>query len=158
MTLTLYTWLDSPVDDLLLTSDGQALTGVHFQGPAPEATWKLDDAWFKDVKQQLRDYFAGRSKKFSLRLAPNGTPFQRRVWAALQKIPFGQTASYAEVAHRIAHPGAARAVGAANGQNPIAIIIPCHRVIGANGTLTGYGGGLHRKRTLLDLEANTLAK
>ena len=158
MSSTLYTYLDSPVDDLLLTSDGQALTGVHFRGTAAAASWRRDDSWFKEVKRQLRDYFAGRARMFSLRLAPQGTPFQRRVWAALQKIPFGQTASYGELAKRIGHPGAARAVGAANGQNPIAIIIPCHRVIGADGTLTGFGGGLQRKRTLLELEANILAK
>ena len=160
-TPTFYTWLDSPVDDLLLTSNGQALTGVLFkthQGPAPEPTWQRNDAWFKDVKRQLRAYFAGDLQDFSLAVAPEGTRFQRRVWAALQTIPYGETRSYAEVARRIGHPGAARAVGAANGQNPIAVIIPCHRVIGADGTLTGFGGGLKRKRTLLELEANAITK
>jgi methylated-DNA-[protein]-cysteine S-methyltransferase len=113
---------------------------------------QADDV-LRQVEYQLTAYFAGELRDFDLPLAPVGTPFQERVWQALRDIPYGATTSYSALANRIGAPGAARAVGLANGRNPIAIIIPCHRVIGAGGTLVGYGGGLNRKRWLLDLEA-----
>jgi methylated-DNA-[protein]-cysteine S-methyltransferase len=108
---------------------------------------------FGTAADQLAAYFAGRLTEFSLPLAPAGTPFQRRVWAGLQEIPYGDTWSYGQLAGKVGNPAAVRAVGLANGRNPIAVVIPCHRVIGADGSLTGYGGGLDRKRFLLDLEA-----
>ncbi len=109
-----------------------------------------------EVTTQLREYFAGERSTFSLRLAARGTEFQRRVWSALSEIPEGETRSYGQIAARIGSPAASRAVGAANGQNPIAVVVPCHRVVGANGTLTGYGGGLDRKRWLLEHETRSL--
>ena len=150
--------VDSPVGRLLLSSNGVALTRVHFvdqpesasDGPEP------DDIVMR-AADQLADYFDRRSGDFDLPLAPAGTPFQQRVWAQLRSIPFGATASYGDVTARLGMDvSAARAVGLANGANPIAIIVPCHRVIGSNGTLVGYAGGLHRKRFLLDLEAATV--
>ena len=150
--MTLYDTIDSPLGELLLAGDGQALTALHMDGlPAPG--WRRDPERFREVAEQLRAYFMGELREFDVRLAPHGTPFQQRVWAALRDIPYGATVSYAELAAAVGRPGAARAVGAANGRNPIAVVIPCHRVIGASGTLTGYGGGLPRKRLLLDLEA-----
>jgi methylated-DNA-[protein]-cysteine S-methyltransferase len=151
--MTLYDTIDSPLGELLLTGDGEALTGVHMDG-APDPGWRRDPAPFRDAADQLRAYFAGELRDFDLPLAPRGTAFQRAVWNALRAVPYGRTVGYGELAARIGRPGAARAVGAANGRNPIAIVIPCHRVIGADGTLTGYGGGLARKRRLLDLEAH----
>ena len=115
--------------------------------------WEPAPAAFADVSEQLGEYFAGRRTSFDVPLPMDGAPFERRVWRALQEIPYGETVSYGELARRIDQPSAARAVGMANGRNPIAVIVPCHRVIGADGTLTGYGGGLERKRLLLDLEA-----
>jgi methylated-DNA-[protein]-cysteine S-methyltransferase len=149
---TLYDTVDSPVGELLLVGDCDAITAVQMDG-APSPGWRRDAAVFRDAADQLRAYFAGELREFDLPLAPHGTPFQREVWAALREIPYGRTISYAELAAAVGRPGAARAVGAANGCNPIAIVIPCHRVIGAAGALTGYGGGLSRKRLLLDLEA-----
>ena len=116
-----------------------------------------DDAVLRGVRDQLGEYFAGRRRLFDIPLALEGTPFQQRVWNALCEIPYGETISYGELARRIGHPSAVRAVGLANGSNPIAIIVPCHRVIGANGTLTGYGGGLPTKARLLDLERGITA-
>jgi methylated-DNA-[protein]-cysteine S-methyltransferase len=147
-----YDTIDSPIGELLLTGDGDALTTVHMRG-APDPAWHRDPAAFRAAAGQLRAYFAGELREFDLPLAPRGTPFQQEVWAALREIPYGSTIGYAELAARIGRPSAARAVGAANGRNPIAVAIPCHRVIGASGALTGYGGGLGRKRLLLDLEA-----
>lgn len=153
-----FTTVSSPVGELMLTSDGEALTGLfmeeHAGGPmdGPKAGWKRDEACFRDVVAQLGAYFAGESETFTVPLAPAGTDFQQKVWAALGAIPFGKTRSYGAIAQQIGHPGASRAVGLANGSNPISIIVPCHRVIGANGTLTGYGGGLERKRWLLEHE------
>jgi methylated-DNA-[protein]-cysteine S-methyltransferase len=115
--------------------------------------WKRDDAALSEARAQLQAYFAGELRGFELPLAAEGTPFQQRVWRALCDIPYGETISYGELARRIGQPAAARAVGLANGQNPIAIVVPCHRVIGANGSLTGYGGGLERKRWLLAHES-----
>jgi methylated-DNA-[protein]-cysteine S-methyltransferase len=150
----------SPLGDLLLSSDGTSLTGLHLPGDplrgrgfasAIEDT-DPDQEPFRSVCSQLDEYFAGRRKRFELSLAPAGTPFQRRVWEALCDIPFGETRSYREVAQALGSPQAVRAVGSANGRNPIAIVIPCHRVIAADGSLGGYSGGLERKAALLELE------
>jgi methylated-DNA-[protein]-cysteine S-methyltransferase len=149
---TLYDTIDTPIGELLVAGDGDALTAVHMEG-SPGAGWRRDPAALRDAAEQLRTYFAGELREFDLPLAPHGTPFQREVWSALREIPYGRTISYAELARMVGRPGSARAVGAANGRNPIAVVIPCHRVIGASGALTGYGGGLGRKRLLLDLEA-----
>lgn len=127
-------------------------------GPKPTGNWRRDDDLFREAAKQLRAYFAGELTEFDLPLAPAGTQFQQRVWAELQKIPYGSTINYGELARRVGNPKAARAAGAANGSNPISIIIPCHRVIGSNNHLTGYGGGIERKRFLLDFEAETLAR
>jgi methylated-DNA-[protein]-cysteine S-methyltransferase len=149
--------MSSPIGELLLVSNGEALTGVYMQdeerGPEAGDGWQRDDVLLEPVREQLHAYFAGRLFEFDLPLAPQGTAFQRRVWHELLGIPFGRTVSYAEIARRLGQPTAVRAVGAANGRNPIAIIVPCHRVIGANGTLVGYGGGLDRKEWLLRHEA-----
>lgn len=156
--LTYYTILESPVGPLQLISDGTALTGLfmneHKGGPATGEHWIRADnhALLTEARRQIADYFAGTRKAFDLPLAPCGTDFQKRVWNALSQIPFGTTISYGELARRIGNPKASRAVGLANGQNPLSIIVPCHRVIGANGKLTGYGGGIERKRALLALE------
>jgi methylated-DNA-[protein]-cysteine S-methyltransferase len=156
----LYTTITSPIGELLLAGDGQCLTrlsmqqGRHPVSPAPD--WQRDDAAFPEVRQQLAEYFAGTRRRFEVPLELRGNPFEQRVWAALLDIPYGETASYGAVAHRIGRPDASRAVGLANGRNPVAVIVPCHRVIGADGSLTGYGGGLERKRAVLDLEAGVL--
>jgi methylated-DNA-[protein]-cysteine S-methyltransferase len=155
---SIYSTCPSPFGDLFLISDGDALTGLHLPehddrpAPGPEPGWLRDDAAFREVRNQLRAYFEGELIEFEIPLRMAGTEFQRLAWNELIKIPYGTTISYAEQAQRIGRPGAARAVGAANGRNPIAIVVPCHRVIGANGTLTGYGGGLDRKQWLLDHE------
>jgi methylated-DNA-[protein]-cysteine S-methyltransferase len=150
--MTLYDTIDSPIGELLLVGDGSALTAVHMDGD-PGPGWRRDPGALREPAEQLLAYFAGELREFDLPLAPRGTPFQREVWSALREIPYGRTVSYAELAAAVGRPHAARAVGAANGRNPIAVVIPCHRVIGASGALTGYGGGLERKRLLLDLEA-----
>lgn len=148
-----FTLVPTPLGGLLLTSDGNALTGLYLpserEWPVPLGDRQDDLPIFQQAREQLAEYFAGQRKTFSLALSPSGTPFQERVWRELSKIPFGTTASYVEVARRIGAPGASRAVGAANGRNPISIVVPCHRVIGADGSLTGYGGGLDRKLWLL---------
>jgi methylated-DNA-[protein]-cysteine S-methyltransferase len=156
--MTYFTYLDSPIGRLLLTSDGTSLTGLymepHRHGPENTEGWVRDDAAapLPLARQQLTDYFAGKRQEFELPLAAQGTTFQQRVWQELQEIPFGQTWSYGELARRIGQPNASRAVGLANGKNPISIIVPCHRVIGSSGKLVGYGGGLERKTWLLQLE------
>jgi methylated-DNA-[protein]-cysteine S-methyltransferase len=153
----LYANVESPIGDLLLLSDGHALCGLYMRegrkpvAPRPEWTPSMEP--FGDVRAQLTEYFAGERSSFDVPLRLDGTPFQRRVWRALRDIAYGQTMSYGELARSIGQPSAARAVGLANGRNPIAVIVPCHRVVGANATLTGYGGGVERKRFLLDLEA-----
>jgi methylated-DNA-[protein]-cysteine S-methyltransferase len=152
-----YTSIDSPIGELLLLGDGHSLRGLYMQqGRKPvqiAPRWERSEAPFADVRRQLREYFAGDRTTFDdLPLTLDGAQFERRVWRALQDIPYGETVSYGEIARRVGQPGAARAVGLANGRNPIAVIVPCHRVIGANGTLVGYGGGLERKRLLLELE------
>jgi len=146
----------SPVGPLLLSGDGRALTGIHFNGGThprrPDAGWVADAAPFAAVVQELAEYFAGTRQHFSVPLAPSGTDFQRRVWRALTDIPYGETIDYGELAGRIGNPKASRAVGLANGRNPLPIVVPCHRVIGRDGSLTGFGGGLPIKRALLTLE------
>ena len=156
-TTILYTTIASPIGELLLASDGESVTGIYMQdqkhGARQTKDWKHDDAALTEPRTQLQAYFAGELRDFELPLAAQGTPFQQGVWRALRDIPYGETISYGELARRIAQPAAARAVGLANGRNPIAIVVPCHRVIGANGSLTGYGGGLARKRWLLAHES-----
>lgn len=157
----LYTSFDSPIGELLAVGDGRALHGLYMQeGRAAidvQPEWQAADEPFEEARAQLADYFAGRRTAFDLPLAIAGSQFQRRVWRALQQIPYGETTSYGEIARRVGVPSAPRAVGVANGQNPVAVIVPCHRVIGADGSLTGYGGGLERKRLLLELEAGVFS-
>jgi methylated-DNA-[protein]-cysteine S-methyltransferase len=157
-----YTRVDSPLGELLLVGDGDALHLLHMlrgrRPIAPDPGWRRASEPFAGVRAQLGEYFAAERTAFEVPLALHGSPFELRVWRALQEIPYGATTSYGEVARRIGHPTAARAVGLANGRNPVAVIVPCHRVIGADGTLTGYGGGLERKRLLLDLEAQSDAE
>lgn len=148
---------ESAIGPLLLAGDADAVTLIHFQsgrgGPRdPDPEWRERPATFREASRQLAAYFAGRLREFDLPLRPEGTPFQRTVWDALLRIPYGETTSYGALAHALGKPEASRAVGLANGSNPIPIVIPCHRVIGAGGKLTGYGGGLELKRRLLDLE------
>ncbi len=152
---------ESPVGELLLAGDSKALRLVSFESSKhsvpPQAGWKQDKAPFAEVIRQLQAYFRGELKEFDLPLVLEGTEFQRRVWNALRTIPYGETISYAQLAARISNPKAVRAVGLANGSNPIPIIIPCHRVIGSDGSLTGFGGGLPIKRKLLALEHRQLS-
>lgn len=150
-----YRYYDSPLCRLLLAGDEQGLRMLYmspFEGHEPGPDWREASSQLDDVMKQLDEYFAGKRKVFDVRLAPQGTEFQRQVWHALTQIPYGHTTWYADLAERIGRPKAVRAVGAANGANPISIIIPCHRVIGRDGSLTGYGGGLPRKEALLRLE------
>ena len=151
-----FTTIDSPVGPLRLVADEVGLRRLEFrEGRAfdpPPDDWREDARALAPVARQLQEYFAGRRKVFDLDLAPEGTEFQRRVWERLLEIPYGETISYGMLARRVGNANASRAVGLANGRNPIAIIIPCHRVIGSNGTLTGYGGGLPIKHKLLELE------
>ena len=177
----MWTLIDSPVGPLRLVGDGAALTAVDFLGEMPtgdgeaasvrRAVLRIDarpldgglegradaDPLLREAVDQLSAYFRRELKEFSLPLAPTGTDFQLRVWEQLREIPYGETATYGEVAGRLGLTGhGARAVGTANGRNPIPIVVPCHRVVGAAGSLTGYGGGLHRKQTLLELEQDAL--
>ena len=154
---TVYWTIDSPIGELLLAGDGEHLQKLHMQSSRRPtrigADWVRDAEPFAGLCEQLDQYFAGDRREFDVDLDPQGSEFELRVWRALRQIPYGETESYGRLADRIGHPGHARAVGAANGRNPIAVVIPCHRVIGADGRLTGYAGGLERKRLLLDLEA-----
>ena len=156
----LYDVVPTPIDRLVVASDGSAIVGVWMANAEPDdASWAGrcgTDALLDEARGQLVAYFAGRLRAFDLPLAPNGTDFQRRVWSALREIPFGETISYAELARRVSNAAAVRAVGAANGRNPIPIIVPCHRVIGSSGSLTGFGGGLHRKQWLLRHEGGQI--
>ena len=151
-----YQVIESPVGKLLLAGTGEALCQVHFHGGRDSikarVDWEDNAEPFRDVVRQLRAYFAGTMKSFDLPLQLEGTEFQKTVWRALQEIPYGETWSYGQLASHIGKPQAMRAVGAANGRNPIPVIIPCHRVIGADGSLTGFGGGLPIKKKLLELE------
>jgi methylated-DNA-[protein]-cysteine S-methyltransferase len=149
-----FSYFESPIGRLLLTSDGTALTGLYME---PSRKAQCTDGWIEDVSvaplfatvRQLTEYFEGTRREFDLPLRLQGTAFQQRVWRELTEIPYGQTWSYGQLAQRIDKPSASRAVGLANGRNPISILVPCHRVIGADGSLTGYGGGIERKRWLL---------
>ena len=155
---TFYCYHQTPMGTLLLASDGECLQLLGFPTGAMkrrhDSSWEKDDEPFEAVIKQLDEYFDGSRQEFDLPLRPKGTEFQRRVWQALQQIPYGETWSYGELARYIGNPNAYRAVGAANGINPIPVIIPCHRVIGSNCKLTGFGGGLETKAFLLDLESN----
>ncbi len=146
----------SPVGPLLLAGDGTSLSLIHFQHGrrplAPACDWIKKRAPFDAAVRQLEEYFAGKRRSFELALEPEGTQFQRSVWGLLRAIPYGATVSYGELARRVGNPRASRAVGLANGSNPLPIVVPCHRVIGSNGSLTGFGGGLDAKRHLLALE------
>ena len=147
--------VDSPVGPLTLAGKGRCLMQLWMVDQTHEPSysgWERDEDVFSDAVDQLESYFAGERREFDLELDLVGTNFQRRVWEALLTIPYGETRSYGQIAEQIGSPGAFRAVGLANGHNPIGIIVPCHRVIGANGSLTGYGGGLERKSILLELE------
>ncbi|NET31522.1 MAG: methylated-DNA--[protein]-cysteine S-methyltransferase [Cyanothece sp. SIO1E1] len=153
-----FTFYESPIQTLRLVSDGRSLIGLYMRSEkhhlVPQSDWVEADttAPFLEAKQQLTAYFAGSLTTFELPLQLQGTPFQQQVWAALKTIPYGITLSYGELAQQIGKPNASRAVGLANGRNPVSIIVPCHRVIGANGKLTGYGGGIERKQWLLNHE------
>ena len=155
-----YRHLDSPIGQLLVAGDDKGLRFLLFvhehrsgkRDVKPEPEWEPDRGGLKDAVRQLTAYFAGKLRDFDIPVAPAGTPFQRSVWDELQRIPYGETISYGELARRLDNPKAVRAVGLANGSNPISVIIPCHRVIGSNGSLVGYGGGLPIKQALLSLE------
>lgn len=152
-----FTTITSPIGHLTIVGDGEIVTHLSMEShddtkPTIESDWVHDSLAFADVRAQLDEYFAGERDEFTVPLAPSGTAFRMKVWATLVRIPFGATATYGEVAASIGNPAASRAVGMANHYNPIAIVIPCHRVVGANGALTGYGGGLDRKTFLLELE------
>lgn len=155
-TIIWYDYLPTPIGRLLLAADAQGLREVWFETgkhrKTPDPTWQHEPAKLHFARTQLEQYFAGERTRFDLPLHPLGTTFQVAVWKALAKIPYGSTVSYGELAQRIGQPQAVRAVGAANGRNPLPIVLPCHRVIGADGSLTGFGGGLPTKRFLLAME------
>ena len=148
----------TPLGTMIATAAGGALTGLYFEGgrhvPAISRTWKEDPAAapIAECRRQIEQYLEGKRQSFDLPLAPEGTQFQRRVWIEIARIPYGETLTYAQLAARAGAPGSARAAGAATGRNPISIIVPCHRVIASNGSLTGYAGGLERKTKLLEIE------
>jgi methylated-DNA-[protein]-cysteine S-methyltransferase len=151
-----HTVIASPVGDLIAVAEDGALCGLYFErhlrGPKPEEWGTRSDSVFTEVRRQLGEYFAGERTRFELPLAPQGNEFQQRVWRLLTEIPFGETRSYGDLARQLGDVSLAQAVGSANARNPISVIVPCHRVVGADGSLTGYAGGLERKRFLLDLE------
>jgi len=153
-----YLYLKTPIGKLLIAGDAQTVRRIGFpNNNAPELGWIEESTGpLENTARQLQEYFNGRRTSFDLPVAPEGTAFQKKVWQRLQGIPYGETISYGDLARRVGNPKASRAVGAANGQNPIPIVIPCHRVIGANGKLTGFGGGLPVKEALLELEAKQL--
>lgn len=157
---THYCYTDSPLGELMLVGDSNGLRFLGFQeGPEPlfpEHGWRKDAAYFVNAIVQLQEYFAGQRTRFALRLNPDGTEFQLRVLETLARIPYGQTATYADIARLLKKPRAVRAVGAANRKNPLPVLLPCHRVIGSDGKLTGFNGGVERKEWLLSLECNTL--
>jgi methylated-DNA-[protein]-cysteine S-methyltransferase len=160
--MTFFSTLTTPIGRLLLVSRRSGhLSGIYMEdhagGPLHDGGWIQDEACFAEARRQLAEYFAGKRASFDLPLAFEGTPFQKRVWSELRRIPYGETISYAELARRVDAPRGARAVGSANARNPISIVVPCHRVIGADGSLTGYAGGEERKRWLLDLERRSVA-
>ena len=159
MSAVSYSMIPSPIGRLLLVARGEALVELRFPNEPRDIdeSWARGSAFLTDVSKQIQSYFANRLTVFDVELVPEGTTFQRAVWNALLTLPYGQTCSYGAIAKQIGKPAAVRAVGAANGRNPIPILIPCHRVIGSNGKLTGFGGGLPTKRLLLDLESGRLA-
>jgi len=154
-----YDLYESPHGQMLLVASGEKLSGVYFDGqkdfPRIDPEWRRDarHAPLRQAKRELAEYFGGERERFETALAPDGTPFQRSVWKAISSVGFGETISYGELARRAGRPGSARAAGAATGRNPISIIVPCHRIVGSDGSLTGYAGGLDRKRALLALES-----
>lgn len=156
-----YHYHDTPIGSLLLAGDGERLGVLGFPGGAMARRhgkgWVEDPAPFAEAGRQLDEYFDGAREAFDLPLALSGTAFQKKVWSALREIPYGETWSYGRLAMRIGRPAASRAVGAANGMNPVPVIVPCHRVIGADGRLAGFGGGLRTKKFLLGLESRTVA-
>lgn len=153
-----YDTYDSPQGRMLLVATGKGLCGVYFHRqqyfPAKQQDWKRDPrhSQLRQAKRELAEYFAGRRRRFEVALDPEGTPFQRSVWKAISRVGFGRTLSYGALAAKAGRPGSARAAGAATGRNPLTIIVPCHRIVGSNGSLTGYAGGLAKKRALLALE------
>ncbi len=155
--MTAYTTIDSPIGEILLTGEDGALTRLYMSPFVVDPAWKHDPDARAEPARQLAEYFAGERTEFELELAPAGTAFQQRVWALLLAIPYGETTTYGALADELGNPRTVRAVGLANGRNPISIVVPCHRVIGADGSLVGYGGGLERKRTLLAHEAEVAA-
>lgn len=160
--MTVHCEIPTPVGRLRLAADDEGLREISFLGGSRAASSAPDGRVsrepFEAVIAELGEYFAGRLTRFRSRIAPRGTPFQLRVWSALRDIPYGETTTYAEIARRLGQPTACRAVGAANGRNPIPVIIPCHRVVGTDGSLTGFGGGLPIKRALLDIEARACGR
>jgi len=154
-----YDLYESPHGQMLLVADGEGLSGIYFDGqkylPQVDPDWRRDarHAPLRQAKRELAEYFGGERKRFESALAPEGTPFQQSVWKAISAVGFGKTTTYSELALHAGFPGSARAAGAATGRNPISIIVPCHRIVGSNGSLTGYAGGLDRKRALLALES-----
>jgi len=152
-----YDYCDTPQGRMLLVATDRGLAGVYFVGqkhyPKLNAEWTRDQRGLQQAKRELLEYFAGKRKAFSVPLDPQGTPFQRAVWREIAKVRFGERITYAELARRAGYPGSARAAGAATGRNPLGVIVPCHRIVGTNGSLTGYAGGLSRKKAFLALEA-----
>jgi methylated-DNA-[protein]-cysteine S-methyltransferase len=156
--MKVFDYYDSPLGRMMLVANDEGLAGVYFVGQkhyrrANGMARSDSNESLQKAKRQLKEYFSGKRKTFDLPLAPEGSDFQRAVWKTIARVPFGETISYAELARRAGHPGSARAAGAATGRNPIGIIVPCHRIVGADGTLTGYAGGLEKKKKLLALEA-----
>lgn len=151
-----YSYKDTPVGKILLVGNRHTLQAIYWDvykyAPQPKADWIEDSAEFSDCTAQLDDYFAGRQKKFTVQFEATGTPFQKRVWKELSTIGFGETRTYQQIADAIGSPSAVRAVAGAIGRNPLSIVVPCHRVIGSNGKLTGFAGGIESKRALLELE------
>src|SRR5258706_3542856 len=154
-----YDTFKSPQGEMLLVATDEGVAGIYFAGqkyfPKKDKEWRRDPGHvlLKQTKRELAEYFAGRRRRFEVALDPDGTPFQRSVWKAISKVGFGETTTYSELARRAGHSGSARAAGAATGRNPISVVVPCHRIMGADGSLTGYAGGLARKRALLRLES-----
>jgi methylated-DNA-[protein]-cysteine S-methyltransferase len=158
--MTVFTQLQTPIGNLLVARDAEGLREIRFEregSKEPDPSWTRDDEALAEPVEQLKAYFAGELRNFDLLLAPEGTPFQLSVWSALSEIPYGETTSYGAVAEKIGRPSASRAVGAANGANPLPIVLPCHRVIGSNGALVGFGGGLDVKEALLDAERHRVS-
>jgi len=157
-----YTWMPSPLGDVLLAAANDALCGVYFRDqkyfPSVDAAWTEEPRVpvLKVARRQLDEYFAGSRARFDVPLGPKGTPFQRAIWNAIAEVPCGETRTYADLAARVGHRGSARAAGAATGRNPLSIIVPCHRIVGFDGSLTGYAGGLDRKQRLLALERSVV--